>query len=126
MKLPHVLLAATAALILMTSSTYAQATPPASAAASPPAAATTAGTAGAPADDIPAGTGVKAIRQACREEVTDQSLRGEARMKAISACVVKKRPDLAQREQCRIDGWEKGLRKDELKSFVKDCAKAKG
>ena len=46
--------------------------------------------------------------------------------KAVSDCVVKVRPDLAVREQCRADGFAKGLRKEELRAFVKDCARSKG
>ncbi len=44
---------------------------------------------------------------------------------AVSACVVAKRSDLASREQCSTDGFNKWLRKHELHAFVEECAKAK-
>lgn len=69
---------------------------------------------------------VKEIRAACRAQVKEQGIKGQEKGQAVSACVVKQRPDLAQREQCRMDGRSKGLRKDELRSFVKDCVKGKG
>ena len=68
----------------------------------------------------------KAVRDACRTEAEGEGLKGMAKQKAVSACLVKQRPDLAEKEQCRMDGRAKGLKKDELKAFVKDCAKAKG
>ena len=68
----------------------------------------------------------KLVRAQCRTEAETQGLKGMDKRKAVSACLVKQRPDLAVKEQCRMDGHEKGLKKDGLKSFVKDCAKAKG
>lgn len=70
--------------------------------------------------------GVKALRASCRDEAKAKDLKGDAKREAISACVVRQRPDLAGREQCRTEGFGKGLRKKELHAFVKDCAKTKG
>lgn len=120
MKLPALIHAATFGLAHPAmAETSAPATPaPASAAAAPSL---------ATPDAAPDEKGkVKEIRAACRAEVKGQRLKGEDRMKAVSDCVAKQRPDLTQREQCRMEGWQNGLRKDELKGFVKDCAKAKG
>lgn len=73
----------------------------------------------------PASGSLKELRTTCRTEAKGQGLSGDALHAAISACVVRARPDLAVREQCRTEGRAKGLRKDGLHSFVKDCVKAK-
>ncbi len=70
--------------------------------------------------------GVKAVRAGCRDEAMSEGLKGPAKREAVSACVVRQRPDLAERERCRTEGFGKGLRKEELHAFVKDCAKTKG
>ncbi len=72
------------------------------------------------------GGGVKALRASCRDEAKSKGLKGPAKREAVAACVVRQRPDLAGREQCRTEGFGKGLRKEELHAFVKDCAKTKG
>ena len=68
----------------------------------------------------------KEVRAACRETAKGNGLKGDELHKAVSECLIKQRPDLAAKEQCRMDGRAKGLRKDGLKAFVQDCAKAKG
>ena len=78
-----------------------------------------------PDQDGPAG-GVKALRASCRDEAEAKGLKGPDRRFAISACVVRQRPDLAGREQCRMQGFGKGLQKEERHAFVKGCMKAKG
>ncbi len=70
--------------------------------------------------------GVRALRASCRDEAKSKGLTGPAKREAASTCVVRQRPDLAGREQCRSEGFGKGLRKEELHAFVKDCAKTKG
>lgn len=100
-----------------------------------PAAAPDAPAASGPAPSSPAASGaeaeggkegVKALRASCRDEAKAKDLKGDAKREAISACVVRQRPDLAGREQCRTEGFGKGLRKKELHAFVKECAKTKG
>lgn len=73
-----------------------------------------------------AAIGIKPLRASCRDEARAKGLKGVAKRQAVSACVVQQRPDLASREQCRSDGFSKGLRKQELHAFVKDCLKTKG
>ena len=94
----------------------------------PTAAPTGPGPAGPASDEAGPGAdgGVKALRMSCREEAQSKGLIGPARREAVSACVVRQRPDLAGREQCRADGFTKGLRKEDLHAFVKECAKSKG
>lgn len=88
-----------------------------------------AGSTGAPSSDEAgrgADSGVKALRASCREEAQSKGLTGPAKREAVSACVVRQRPDLVGREQCRTGGFGKGLRKEELHAFVKECTKSKG
>ena len=61
------------------------------------------------------------MRETGRDSAKSEGLTGDALRRAVSDCVVKVRPDLAGREQCRMDGFAKGLRKQELRAFVKDC-----
>ncbi len=96
--------------------------------ATPALAQTAAGSTAAPSSDEGgrgAEGGVKALRASCREEAESKGLKGPAKREAVSACVVRQRPDLAGREQCRTDAFGKGLRKEELHTFVKDCTKSK-
>ncbi len=67
----------------------------------------------------------KEVRAECKADADSKGLKGDDKRKAMMECVVKQRPDLAAKEQCRMDGFAKGLRKEELKAFVKDCAKGK-
>ena len=79
-----------------------------------------------PAPGASAGPGsVKELRATCRTEAKGQGLSGDALHAAVSACVVRARPDLAVREHCRTEGRTQGLHKDGLRSFVKDCVKSK-
>ena len=98
---------------------FAQSTEPA---AGPSAAQTPAPEAAAPSG---AGQDTKDVRATCRESAKSEGLKGDAMRKAVSECVVKVRPDLADRERCRMDGFAKGLRKEGLRDFVKDCLKSK-
>lgn len=81
---------------------------------------------GAPTAQAGAGPGgLKELRATCRTEARGQGLSGDALHAAVSACVVRARPDLAVRERCRTEGRAQGLHKEGLHSFVKDCVKAK-
>ena len=84
----------------------------------------------APALDQQGRPNARQVRDDCKAGAEAQGLQGEGKRNAVMECVVKQRPDLAAklaaREQCRVDGKAKGLKKDDLKSFVKDCAKGKG
>jgi hypothetical protein len=102
----------------------AQTAAPAPTPATPPTAAPAPAAEGAPRQ---AGmSGIREIRDSCRDELRGQGLKGDAMHKAVSDCVVKKRPDLAGEEQCRADGFSKGLRKSGLRTFVRDCIRSKG
>ena len=63
---------------------------------------------------------------ACRTEVQTQGVKGADRKKAIMDCVTKEHPEMAGRMQCRQDGQAKGLSGDELKTFIRSCAKSHG
>ena len=63
---------------------------------------------------------------ACRTEVQTQGVKGPDRKKAIMDCVTKEHPEMAGRMQCRQDGQAKGLSGDELKTFIRTCAKSHG
>ncbi len=107
---------------------FAQTAPaPAAAPIAPAASNPAAPNADAPGSETESGKdGVKALRASCRDKAKSQGLKGSAKHEAVSACVVRQRPDLAGREQCRTEGFGKGLRKKELHAFIKDCAKTKG
>ena len=82
--------------------------------------------AGAAAGGGGKGAKMKAAVQACRTEVQTQGVKGPDRKKAIMDCVTKEHPEMAGRMQCRQDGMAKGLSGDELKTFVRTCAKSHG
>jgi hypothetical protein len=67
---------------------------------------------------------VKEIRAECHANLKAKGLKGDDLRKAVSACIVIKRPGQAKREQCRMEGVEKGMRKDELGAYVKNCIKS--
>ena len=95
----------------------------------PDAAAPSAAPGAGPAEPAAGGGGgkakVKEIMAGCRADAKAQGLKGQAMQQAAMDCAVKQRPALAGRMQCRKDGMAKGLTKDDLKSFVKDCLKSK-
>ena len=120
MKHALIVLAAIAAApaFAQTASTQSQTTPTPAGAATP---ARSAAQGAGGHDD-----GVKALRASCRDEAKSKGLQGSAKREDVSACVVHQRPDLTGREQCRTEGFGKGLRKEELHAFVRECAKTKG
>jgi hypothetical protein len=67
----------------------------------------------------------KDVRAQCREEAKTQGLKGAAREKSVEACFVKARPDLAAKEECRLDPKLKALDKDARKAAVKECIEGK-
>ena len=68
-----------------------------------------------------------AVRAACKDEVDGRKLEGSARIAALTACFNGKRPDLAQRSECRKDARAKGLDGADLRKAVDACAReAKG
>ncbi len=114
--------------LFFTDPTFAQTAPaPAPAVAATPAAPAT--TPAAPELDTQGRPKAKAVRAACKADAETKSLTGDDKRRAVTACVIKQRPDLAgkleAKQQCRVDGEAKDLKKDALKRFVKDCAKTK-
>ena len=69
---------------------------------------------------------MKEAMSACRTQVQSQGVKGPDRKKAIMDCVTKDHPEMAGRLQCRMDAKAKGLSGDEMKTFVRSCAKGKG
>jgi len=64
-----------------------------------------------------------AVRSACKSEVDARNLEGSTRTAALVACFNAKRPDLAQRAECRKDARDKGLDGDELRKAVASCGR---
>jgi hypothetical protein len=64
-----------------------------------------------------------AARAACKTEVDGRRLEGSARTAALTACFNAKRPDLAQRAECRKEARDKGLDGDELRKAVAGCGR---
>ncbi|AMJ60313.1 hypothetical protein [Bosea sp. PAMC 26642] len=62
-------------------------------------------------------------RAACKEDVDGRNLTGSARTAALVACFNAKRPDLAQRAECRKEAREKGLDGALLRQAVDGCAR---
>jgi hypothetical protein len=117
-----------AALLLTSSAAFAQTTAPAPAAApaatATPAAATPAATTELTKDGKPR---MKSVRAACRAEVKDQSLKGDARKQAMADCIVKQRPDMEAKVKCQMDPSLKGMEKSARHAAIQACvAKSKG
>ncbi|KPF63481.1 hypothetical protein IP69_19110 [Bosea sp. AAP35] len=64
-----------------------------------------------------------ATRAACKTEIDAQNLAGSTRTAALIACFNAKRPDLAQRAECRKDARGKGLDGEDLRKAVEACAR---
>lgn len=64
-----------------------------------------------------------ATRAACKTEIDAQGLAGSTRTAALVACFNAKRPDLAQRAECRKDARGKGLDGEDLRKAVETCAR---
>ncbi|MCA0421034.1 MAG: hypothetical protein LCH80_20265 [Proteobacteria bacterium] len=68
-----------------------------------------------------------AVRAACKDEVDGRKLQGSERIAALTVCFNAKRPDLAQRSECRKEARSKGLDGADLRKAVDACAReAKG
>ena len=97
---------------------------------------------GAPADQAPRAGGshadqgdnsrkgsmMKEAVQACRKQAMAKGLKpGKDMRQAVTDCVIKDHPGMADIMTCRMAGLDKGLTpgSSEMKSFVKDCAKTK-
>ncbi|SEG20311.1 hypothetical protein [Bosea lathyri] len=63
------------------------------------------------------------VRAACKEEVDGRNLSGSTRTAALVACFNAKRPDLAQRAECRKEARDKGLDGEPLRKAVDACAR---
>lgn len=64
-----------------------------------------------------------AARAACKDEVDGRKPEGPARIAALTACFNGKRPDLAQRSECRKEARAKGLDGADLRKAVDACAR---
>lgn len=64
-----------------------------------------------------------AAREACKAEIDERGLAGAARTAALVACFNAKRPDLAQRAECRKGAREKGLDGADLRKAVENCSR---
>lgn len=70
---------------------------------------------------------MKEVRMQCRDETKAANLKGDARKQAMADCIVKQRPDMADRVKCQMDPSLKGMDKDARREAVKACvAKTKG
>ena len=122
-----VFLVGTAAASFTFAPSFAQTAAPQAPASPPPAAEASQATSASPgAAPSTKQQEIHRLRESCRDAAKGEGRRGADMREAISACVVKARPDLSGREQCRADAFAKGLRKEAFHDFVKDCAKSKG
>ena len=95
---------------------------------------------GAPADQAPRAGGddaaqgdksrkgslMKEAVQACRKQATAKGLTpGKDMRQAVTDCVIKDHPGMADIMKCRMAGMDKGMTpgSSDMKSFVKDCVK---
>ena len=70
---------------------------------------------------------MKEVRARCRDETKAANLKGDARKQATADCIVKQRPDMADRMKCQMDPSLKGMDKASRREAVKACvAKTKG
>jgi hypothetical protein len=63
------------------------------------------------------------VRAACKDEVDGRNLSGSTRTAALVACFNARRPDLAQRAECRKEARDKGLDGEPLRKAVDACAR---
>jgi hypothetical protein len=73
---------------------------------------------------MPSKADIKTARQACQQDATAQSLKGQARKDSVKSCLQQKYPVLAKRQTCHDQGTAKGLEKKALHDFVKQCVAA--
>ncbi|WP_332690971.1 hypothetical protein [Bosea sp. (in: a-proteobacteria)] len=62
-------------------------------------------------------------RAVCKQQADARKLAGSERTAALVACFNEKRPDLAQRAECRKEARGKGLDGEALRSAIAECAR---
>ncbi|KUL92643.1 hypothetical protein DK26_27790 [Bosea sp. WAO] len=62
-------------------------------------------------------------RAVCKQQADDRKLAGSERTAALVACFNEKRPDLAQRAECRKEARGKGLEAEALRAAIAGCAR---
>lgn len=62
-------------------------------------------------------------RAVCKQQADDRKLAGSERTAALVACFNEKRPDLAQRAECRKEARGKGLEAEALRTAIAECAR---
>lgn len=62
-------------------------------------------------------------RAVCKQQADDRKLTGSERTAALVACFNEKRPDLAQRAECRKEARGKGLEAEALRAAIAGCAR---
>ena len=63
------------------------------------------------------------VRSLCKQDADARKLAGSERTAALVACFNEKRPDLAQRAECRKEARGKGLDGAALRAAVAECAR---
>lgn len=62
-------------------------------------------------------------RALCKQQADERKLAGSERTAALVACFNEKRPDLAQRAECRKEARGKGLEAQALRTAIAECAR---
>jgi len=62
-------------------------------------------------------------RALCKQDADARKLSGAERSAALVACFSEKRPDLAQRAECRKEARGKGLDGEALRAAITECAR---
>lgn len=62
-------------------------------------------------------------RALCKQQADERKLAGSERTAALVACFNEKRPDLAQRAECRKEARGKGLEAQALRAAIAECAR---
>jgi psiF repeat len=67
---------------------------------------------------------MKEVSTACREEIKRKDLpRGDARRKAMQACIVAKKPEMKKQFECQDEARAKNLEGIERRTFMRSCAR---
>lgn len=62
-------------------------------------------------------------RAVCKQQADERKLAGSERTAALVACFNEKRPDLAQRAECRKEARGKGLEAEALRAAIAECGR---
>lgn len=62
-------------------------------------------------------------RAVCKQQADERKLAGSERTAALVACFNEKRPDLAQRAECRKEARGKGLEAEALRAAIAECSR---